>query len=95
MASGVPRTHALTALSDGMLSAARSRGSDMATAKEGVPREYPRAIATGCYSMHSARLDRFVIYDNATGKNLSRERPRISEAWQDAFNLMVERKLRH
>lgn len=56
--------------------------------KGAVKKLCPAAIATGCYSMHSPRQDRYVIYDNATGKNLSREKRTIGEAWIDAYDLL-------
>ena len=54
-------------------------------ARDQVLAKHPLAIATGCYSMHSARMDRVVIYDNATGKNLSREKRTADQAWKDAL----------
>jgi hypothetical protein len=59
----------------------------MSDPREEVLAEHPRAIVTSCYSMYSSRMDRYVIYDNATGKNLSREKRTIKEAWRDALDL--------
>lgn len=56
--------------------------------RDKVIERYPAAICTGCYSMNATKRDRYVIYDNAAGKNVSRERLTVDKAWEDAAKLL-------